>query len=278
LTEPSDISKPPIVTLLTDFGLRDPYVSEMKAVILSICPRAEIVDVSHLVRKFDIRMGAFILAQAAPYFPDGTVHVAVVDPGVGTERRPIIVETRRSFYVGPDNGVLMLSARREGIRHIYEIKNREYMLKKVSRTFHGRDVFSPAAAHLALGVHPNLFGPEVSDPVMPGFTEPKVRGREVLGEVIHVDDFGNLVTNILLENLLEIGVKEGENLRVEVGGRSLDLRLCTAYGEVSPGEMLTVIGGSGFLEVSVNMGSASRTLGCEVGELVRVTSLRKAGL
>ena len=270
--------RPPIVTLLTDFGLKDPYVAEMKAVILSICPEARIVDVSHMVKKFDVRMGAFILAQASPYFPAGTVHVAVVDPGVGTERRPIIVEAKRSFYVGPDNGVLMLSAKREGILHIYEIKNRKYMLQKISRTFHGRDVFSPAAAHLALGVPPSLFGPEVSDPVVPEFAEARVSGRNVLGEVVHVDDFGNLVTNISLENLLEVGIEEGGSLRVEIGGRKLDLRLCTAYGEAAPGEILTLIGGTGFLEVSVNMGNASQTLGCGVGEPVRITHPGKAGL
>ncbi|MDH5439413.1 MAG: SAM-dependent chlorinase/fluorinase, partial [Candidatus Bathyarchaeota archaeon] len=126
-----------IITLLTDFGLRDPYVAEMKAVILRISPDAKIVDISHEVKKFDVRMGAFILEQAARYFPDGTVHVAVVDPGVGMERRPIIVETNRKLYVGPDNGLLMLAALKDDVRSIHKITNPRYMLEKVSRTFHG---------------------------------------------------------------------------------------------------------------------------------------------
>lgn len=141
-----------IISLLTDFGLLDPFVGEMKAVILSICPDARIIDITHQVQKFDVRLGSFLLAGAAPYFPAGTVHVGVVDPGVGSSRRAIVVETARAVYVGPDNGLLVPAAQREGILHVYELTNRSLMREEVSATFHGRDVFAPAAAHLALSL------------------------------------------------------------------------------------------------------------------------------
>jgi len=262
------MSKPPIVALLSDFGLRDPYVAEMKAVILSICSDATIVDVSHDVRKFDVRMGAFVLAQAAPYFPKGTIHVAVVDPGVGTERRPIIIETERSLYVGPDNGVLMLSALREEIKRIHEIANSKYMLKSISRTFHGRDIFSPAAACLAKGVSPSDFGPEIPDPTTPTFAKPSIQKGKVCGEVIHIDGFGNVITNIAMKNLKKIGVEEGKNLFLGLKDKDLTLRLCSAYGAVSRRTPLAIIGSSEFLELSVNQGDASQLFDAKTGDKV----------
>ena len=171
-----------IVTLTTDFGLRDPYVAEMKAVILSICPEAAIVDVSHDVGKFDVRTGAYMLASAAPYFPKGTIHVAVVDPGVGTARRCLIVETKQSFFVGPDNGVLVLAGDKQGIVSIREITNPKLMLPNVSSTFHGRDIFAPAAAHLANRVAPADFGAEVRDMVKPEFARVETDKGKLVGE------------------------------------------------------------------------------------------------
>jgi len=258
--------------LLSDFGLRDPYVAEMKAVILSICPEATIVDISHEIRKFDIRMGAFVLASATSYFPSGTIQVAVVDPGVGTERRPIIVETNRSSYVGPDNGLLMLSAQKEGISHVYHITNQHYVLPKISRTFHGRDIFSCAAAHLARGVSPPSFGPEVYDYVTPRFAKPYLKGDELFGEVLHVDNFGNVVTNISVKDLEKMGVQEGRFLYVKLGDKTLKLKLCSAYGEVPARSPLTIIGSSDFLEVSVNQGDASKAFQVKTGDPIKVSS------
>lgn len=258
--------KRPIITLLSDFGLRDSYVAEMKAVILSISPNAHIVDISHEVRKFDVRMGAFLLARAAPFFPKGTVHVAIVDPGVGTERRPIIVETERSFYVGPDNGLLMLSAQRENVRHVYVVENRKYMLKSISRTFHGRDIFAPAAAYLTRGVPPSEMGSEIFDPIMPSFARPKVLDRSIRGEIIHIDDFGNLITNITYSDLKLLGIKESGNLLVELGKEKMLLRLCKAYGEAEIGMPLAIIGSCNFLEIAVNQGNASKFFGVKDGE------------
>lgn len=261
----------PIITLLSDFGLKDPYVAEMKAVILSICPEATIVDISHEISKFDVRMGAFVLASAAPYFPSGTIHVAVVDPGVGTKRRPIIVETNRSFYVGPDNGLLMLSAKKEEIHHVYNITNRQYMLPKVSRTFHGRDIFSCAAAHLAKGVSPPKFGPEVHDYATPRFAKPHLKGDELLGEVLHVDDFGNVVTNISVKDLEKMDVQEGRFLHIKLKDKTLKLKLCSAYGEVPAQSPLAIIGSSDFLEVSVNQGDASKVFRVKTGDPIQVS-------
>ena len=262
-----------VITLLSDFGLKDPYVAAMKAVILSICPEARIVDISHEIKKFNIRMGAFVLASATPYFPANTIHVAIVDPGVGTKRRPIIVETKRSFYVGPDNGVLMISAYKESIRHVYHVNNPQYMLSKVSRTFHGRDIFAPAAAHLAKGCTPSDFGPEIHDYVFPKFTKPHVRKDKLLGEILYTDDFGNLVTNIAMKDLEKMGASEGSTLHVELKRKSLELKLCSAYGEVSSKKPLAIIGSSDFLEISVNQGDASKKFKAKIGDRILVCLL-----
>lgn len=261
----------PIITLLSDFGLSDPYVAEMKAVILSVCPEATIVDISHELRKFDIRMGAFVLASATPYFSCGTIHVAVVDPGVGTRRRPIIVETSRSFHVGPDNGLLMLSAQKEGVLHIYHIKNSQYTLPKISRTFHGRDVFSCAAAHLAKGISPSEFGPEIHDYMLPKFARPHMKEGRLFGEVVHVDDFGNVITNISIEDIEKVGIGEGHSLHVTLKDRTLTLKLCSAYGDVPALVPLAIIGSSDFLEVSINRGNASESFNVKIGDSVRVS-------
>lgn len=261
----------PIITLLSDFGLQGPYVAEMKAVILSICPETRIVDISHEIGKFNIRMGAFVLASATPYFPARTIHVAVVDPGVGTKRRPIIVETECSFYVGPDNGILMLAAHKEGIRHVYHVNNSQYMLPKISRTFHGRDIFAPAAAHLAKGHAPSNFGPQIHDYLLPEFAKPRLKKAELSGEIIHIDGFGNLVTNISAEDLEKIGISEGVDFVVEFGGKTSSLKLCSAYGGVSTKNPLAIIGSGGFLEFSVNQGNASQIFSLKIGDYVLVS-------
>jgi S-adenosylmethionine hydrolase len=262
-----------IVTLLSDFGLYDPYVAEMKAVILSICPEVQIVDITHEIEKFDIHTGAFIFALATPYFPPDTIHVAVVDPGVGTKRRPIIVETKRGFYVGPDNGLLMLAAQKEEIIKVYHIINTKCMLSRVSNTFHGRDIFAPAAAYLASGISPSEFGPVVQDYVFPEFAKPKSGNGEAIGEVLYVDGFGNIVSNLSEMDLQKAGFREGGSLSVMLVDKSLTLRFCSAYSEVPKGTALVLVGGSGFLEVAVNHGSASRMLGAKVGDSFRVSEV-----
>jgi len=255
-----------LITLTTDFGLADPYVAEIKAVILGINPNVEIVDISHQIEKFNIRMGAYVLAAAAPYFPKGTIHVAVIDPGVGTKRKPILIETENSFLIGPDNGVLALAAEKQGIRHVYEIVNPKYMLPKVSTTFHGRDIFAPAAAYLSKGVSPSEFGPEIHRIVKPRFAKIFRKGSRHIGEIICVDGFGNIITNFTAGYLESIGVKE--SVKVKVGEATLRLRLCKAYAEVKAKKPLAVIGSHDFLEISVNRGNAAEVFKAKVGDKV----------
>jgi len=264
--------KTPIVTLLSDFGLRDPYVAEMKAVILTICPEARIIDVSHAIDKFNIKMGAFELASATRYFQKGTIHVAVVDPGVGTERRALLVETKRAFYVGPDNGLLMLAAQRDEIRHVYVITNPKLVLSRVSSTFHGRDMFAPAAAHLANGKAPAEFGPEISDYVVPKFAKPLLKAGVLSGEILHIDDFGNIITNIRGKDLEKIGIIPKRLLSVRLKNKPWRMRFCTAYGEVSLKTALALIGSHDFFEIAVNQGNAAKKFSVKVGDVVAVSS------
>jgi hypothetical protein len=256
----------PIITLTTDFGLKDPYVAEMKAVILSICPHAVIVDISHQVEKFDVRMGAYILASASPYFPEGTIHVAVIDPRVGTRRRALCIKTKHSFFVGPDNGVLVLAAKAQGMERVYEISNRKFMLPKVSNTFHGRDIFSPVAAHLANGTLPSDFGPQIEKIVMPDFAKAVKKKDRLVGEVIHVDDFGNIVTNIGVEEL--DSMKIGKVVKIRVKNRGLTMKFCKTYAEAKSKEPLVLIGSHGFLEISINQGNASEAFKVKRGDKV----------
>ena len=260
-----------IISLLSDFAYKDPYVAEMKAVILSINPQTRIIDITHEIQKFSISMGAYVLASAAPYFPRNTVHVAVVDPGVGTERRPIIVETNRSIYVGPDNGLLMLAAHKEKIANVYTIDNSRYMLSKVSKTFHGRDIFAPAAAHLTTGIKPSDFGSIIPDYIFPEFAKVQLKQGELVGEVLNIDGFGNIVSNISAEELTRSGFHEGDSLVVALGNKSLNVLFCSAYGEAPVGTPLVLVGGGNFLEVAVNQGRASKVFEAKIGDTFSVS-------
>jgi S-adenosylmethionine hydrolase len=257
-----------IVTLTTDFGLKDPYAAEMKATILGICPKAVIVDVTHEITKFNIRMGAYVLASAAPYFPDGAVHVAVVDPGVGTRRRSIVIQTKQSFFVGPDNGILVLAAAKQGIESIHELTNPRFMIPKVSDTFHGRDIFAPAAAHLLNGVKTSDFGYEIREAKEADFAKVMRKNDVLFGEVLHVDDFGNIITNINQKEIAENQVK-GE-VSVEIAGNNLKLKFCKAYGETKPQEPVILIGSHGFLEISINQGNAAKRFETKAGDKIKL--------
>jgi S-adenosylmethionine hydrolase len=256
----------PVITLTTDFGIRDPYVAEMKAVILSISPNAKIVDITHEIEKFNLRMGAFVLASASPYFPKNAAHVAVVDPGVGTQRQPILIQTKRGYLIGPDNGVLALAAKNEEIEHIYKITNRKLMMPKISNTFHGRDIFAPAAAHLAKGTLPAEFGPETRKVTMPEFARISKRRNMLVGEVLHVDDFGNIITNYGEKELELMDIKETVNIKLE--NTKLKLKLCKAYAEIEPQKPLVIVGSHNFLEISINQGNAAETFKTRSGDNV----------
>ena len=255
-----------MITLTSDFGLKDPYVAEMKGVILTINPQATIIDVTHCVEKFDIRMGAFVLASAAPYFPKDTIHLAVIDPDVGTERRAILIQTKRSFFVGPDNGVLMLAAQNQGIEHLYELSNPKFMLPQVSSTFHGRDVFAPAAAHLDKGIKPSEFGPEITEAATPKFASVERRNSSLIGEVWHIDDFGNIITNISQKDMLQNRV-----VNVKLPGVLQNISFGKTYAHVKPNEPLALIGSHGFLEIALNQGNAAEKFHAKPGDKIEVS-------
>jgi S-adenosylmethionine hydrolase len=257
-----------IITLTTDFGLKDPYAAEMKAVILSISSDAKIVDITHEIEKFSIRMGAYMLAAACPYFPKGTIHVAVVDPGVGTKRKAILIQTKNAHFVGPDNGVLALAAKGQGIKHIYGIENPKFMLPRISNTFHGRDVFAPAAAYLANGISPSGFGREIHKIVMPKFAKIIKRKNALTGEVIRIDGFGNIITNLREEYCELMGTKK--TVRLKLKDTRLKLKLCKAYSEVKAQQPLAIIGSHNFLEISINQGNAAENFQTRVGDKVRL--------
>ena len=260
--------KKPVITLLTDFGLKDSYVAEMKAVILSICPKASIVDISHDVEPYNIRMAAYLLARSVKFFPKGTVHVAVVDPTVGSSRRPIIVEAKNAFLVGPDNGVLMFAAEKLGLKSVYKIENKDFMLPNISKTFHGRDIFSPIAAYLSLGMSPSSLGEKIQDFIVLKLFKVNIADDEVRGSIVHIDSFGNIITCIEKEHLDNIGIGYGDTLDVVLGDNTMRIKLLPAYGYVKPGEFLAVINSEGFFEIAANMSNAALKLGVKVGDPV----------
>jgi S-adenosylmethionine hydrolase len=276
----------PIISLTTDFGLVDHYVGTLKAVVLGICPKAALVDVCHQVHPQAVRQAAFVLAAAAPYFAPGAVHLVVVDPGVGSERRPIAVQTARASYVAPDNGVLSLALRQDAPRVAVHLTAPRYRLPQVSATFHGRDIFAPAAAHLACGVDPREMGEPVplADLVTFPLSEPEPQpDGSWLGEVLHVDHFGNLITSFQspisnpqypIPNIQSPipGTEPpptSPHLSVEIAGQRIP-RLSRTYADVAPGEFLAYVGSSGYLEIAIRERNAAEVLGVGVGAPVRI--------
>jgi S-adenosylmethionine hydrolase len=239
----------------------------MKGVILGICPKARIVDITHECRAFDISEAAFTIAQAYRYFPPRTVHVVVIDPGVGTVRRPILVEAAGQFFVGPDNGVFafILAEEKHKVR---AVSNAKYFLRAVSRTFHGRDVFAPAGAHLASGVPPARMGKLVEDYLRPQYLKPERTARRGwTGTVLKVDRFGNVITSFLASEFPR--AIEGP-FEMTVGLRTVN-RLAANYQQFGPGELFAIVGSSGYLEVSAGQAPAAKILGVAAGAPVELT-------
>ena len=238
-----------IITLTTDFGNDDNYVSCMKGVILSINPYVNIVDNTHNLDSFDVEKAAFNIFNMYGYYPAGTIHVAVVDPGVGSRRRSIIVSADEYYFVGPDNGIFGYII--EKCRHviIYSATNDDYYLPQPSSTFHGRDIFAPVASHLSLGITPDKFGRRISNYKKLNFIKPSVKNNKMTGKIIYRDKFGNLVTNIESHHA-------GKILNIKIDNIVIP-RLSKTYSDVKKGEFLALIGSSGFLEISINRGSAA---------------------
>jgi hypothetical protein len=256
-----------IITLLTDFGTKDYYVASMKGVILSINPRATLVDIAHHVSPQDIREGAYLLANAYSFFPKGTIHLAVVDPGVGGPRKPILLATPKHFFVGPDNGLFTFVAQKEEVKKAVVLTNSKYFLPRISHTFHGRDLFAPVAAHLSLGVRPEAFGERVRSWSKLEAQEPYIKGDVLMGEVIHVDAFGNLISNIREDQLARF--TKGRLFSVRVGSRSIR-GMKQGYWEGSKGEVFALIGSGGSLELSVREGNAASALKVKRGDAIKV--------
>ena len=262
-----------IVTLTTDFGADGFYVPQMKGVILGISPEARIVDVSHAIPPQDLACGSLVLAQVFEAFPKGTVHLAVVDPGVGTDRRLIVVEARDQWFVLPDNGLIagVLEGGFEPSR-TWEIRNSRFQRAVVSATFHGRDILAPVAAHLLRGGDPENVGPRIEGPFLPNRTGPVEVNGQIAGEVIFVDSFGNLITNISRAHL---GSNPG-GWSVEILNRAIG-GLVTTYGDRPPGSLVALLGSSNRVEVAVVNGDASMRLEAARGTRVILRRLERSG-
>jgi S-adenosylmethionine hydrolase len=257
----------PVITLTTDFGLSDHFVGVMKGVILGIQPAAQIVDISHGVQPYEIVDGAFTIAQAYRYFPKKTIHVVVVDPGVGSSRRPLLAEMGGQYFVAPDNGVLSMVFAREKpqVRHI---TTERYFLHPISRTFHGRDVFSPVAAHLTVGVTPAKFGKRIEDYLRASFDKPERTGQHKWnGVILKADHFGNLATNFHIDQFPSLRTHA---FSLNVGSQAIT-RLALTYSECAAGELFAIVGSSGYIEVAASQGSAAKALGCGAGSPVELT-------
>ena len=259
----------PIITLLTDFGTKDHYVASIKGVILSINPGCLLIDITHQVNRHDVREGAFLLANAYSFFPKGTIHLSVVDPGVGGPRKPVLILTGNYLFVGPDNGLFGIVAQRERAKQVVVLTRKEYFLPKVSMTFHGRDIFAPVAAHLSLGVKPSAFGYPTRSLKALGIRRPMVKNGKLMGEILHIDTFGNLVSNIDREKLFQF--IRGRPFVIRAEGKGIR-QLKSGYWAGKKGEPIALIGSGGFLEISVKGGNAQKALKAKRGDPILIST------
>lgn len=262
----------PVISLMTDFGIKDGNVGVMKGVIWNIAPETQISDLSHMIAPQNVREAALILARSAPFFPENSIHVVVVDPGVGTARRPMAARIGNQYYVGPDNGTITLlleSAEKAGlVVECVHLNKPEFWLSTVSFVFHGRDIFAPVAAHISSGIQLKDLGTQFSDPVRLELPRPHKTDSGWLGEIIHIDHFGNIASNIRTETL---GLELNNKARMIVRIAGLEIRgLINTFGERPVGEIVALMGSTGNLIVSVVNGSAANRLSAKVGDSLEV--------
>lgn len=255
-----------LITLTTDFGLQDHYVSAMKAVMLGIAPNARFVDISHEIPPQDIMAGAWVVRNTAFLYPPNTVHLVVVDPGVGTSRHPVALKVKDQYFVGPDNGIFSLFFN-EYEYNAYKLNNSTYWREGVSKTFHGRDIFAPVAAHISNGVELKDIGEPIDELVTYHWAVPIADKDGLQGWVVHIDRFGNLVTNIS-EELIDDHLKR-KNVKIYVGNTMLN-KIVTTFGDVEEGEPAAFIGSSGMLEIGINKGNAGRMLSVDKGAQISI--------
>jgi S-adenosylmethionine hydrolase len=248
-----------VITLTTDFGLADPFVGIMKGVILNLAPNARIIDITHEIEPQNIRQAALVLETAHSYFPQNTVHLIVVDPGVGSERRPIAVKTKSAVFVGPDNGVLTPAI--DSVSKVYELTTSKYFLESQSSTFHGRDVFAPTVAWIAKGTSISKMGRKISDPHILEFPQPKIHKNTLTGEIVYIDRFGNCISNIPSELLRASQI---ESLTLRIGKRRIH-GVTSHYSQLKSGEIGCLINSWGRLEIFCREGNAAKNLKCRVG-------------
>jgi S-adenosylmethionine hydrolase len=261
-----------LITLLTDFGTADYFVGAMKGVILTINPEARIVDITHEIPPQDIGAGAFTLSAVYQTFPAATIHVAVVDPGVGSARRPILACSCDQFFVGPDNGLFSFIFERDAQARVFHLTNEKYFRQPVSQTFHGRDVFAPVAAALSKGVRPEQLGTEIKDYVRLDNQKPKRRDAQTIeASVIHIDRFGNCITNLTPDEITDEMIARG--IRLSINGREItSLQRFFAEGSEATSELFAIWGSAGYLEIAAFRASAAQLLNCQPGQLITVTS------
>lgn len=272
------MSKNKAIVLMTDFGLEDPYVGVMKGVIKSIDPDVSIIDLTHSIPSYDIRRAALVLFVSYKYFPKNTIFVCVVDPGVGTDRKALLIKTRNYYFIGPDNGCLYPAASEDGIDAIYDISRSSYRLREVSMTFHGRDIFAPVAAWLSRGIPPHLLGRKISveDIVKLVFPKPVIDRECIDANILYIDKFGNIMTNIPKNIVFKQNISYGSKLSIHMlknGDKILSPYKCVferSFGYVNEGEIVCYINSWGYLEIGVNKGSAAVKLGVAVDDKIRV--------
>jgi len=264
------MAAPRIVTFTTDFGLQDAFVGIMHGVVLNIEPATRIVDISHSVASYDVLDGAWTIAQAYRFFPPRTAHVIVVDPGVGSQRRPILAETENYVFIAPDNGVLSMIEAREPKFTVRHITSERYFLTPVSQTFHGRDIFAPVAGWLSKGIEPADVGPEITDYVrLPLPSVEQIGANSLRGVVLKVDKFGNLITNIGEQEAPDLFAPSTPAVNILISGVTIT-RVCKSYAEGAADEYFAIIGSSGYLEVAANQASAAQKLSAGVGSPVGI--------
>jgi S-adenosylmethionine hydrolase len=270
LSPASSTHAEPVIGLFTDYGWEDPYVAQLKGVILTINPNARLLDITHTVSPFNIAEGAYLLDQCAEEFPAGTIFVAVVDPQVGTDRNPILLETAKGkYFVGPDNGLFTEVIAHEGFANAWILDKPEFFRDGgISRTFHGRDIFGPVAAHLASGTDPERFGTAVKTLVLLPDKEPTFSAELITTEVLHIDRYGNVILNLPEDSDMASKLKEGNLVKISIGRESYSAPLVKTYGEVDKGRLLLLYGSNGLLEIGMNQGSAARQLRVEPGTSV----------
>lgn len=256
----------PIITLTTDYGQKDYYVSALKAVILGINRHVRLVDVTHQIDPQDIMSAAWVTLNSAFLYPPGTIHVVVVDPGVGTNRRPVALRIKDQVFVGPDNGLFSLVAEGDDYE-VYELTNPDFWANTISKTFHGRDVFAPVAAHLSKGVLLEQIGTRITDPVIYKWALPVHDKEGIQGWVMHIDHFGNLVTNVTAEMLSHLTPTDPVKIYI---GNTILKKIVSTFGDVEPGEPAAMIGSSGNLEIVVNSGNAEVLLSAHKGAPVTI--------